>query len=257
MERIIRAVIEEINEYWSYIEKAINVDKKYGNINLKKDELINIISSYSEEKMKEEKSDSKVLVSYYGYPYITASICMDSIIKRTDLILLTEDFCLAINSVLVEIFNNIIKEIRSDVKIEIKDSMQIDKIKRLNDKSQLICIGNESTYINFYRADLNPTFIPFNNILLYCGDTELEDLKRKIYDVCMENYFEIEIFGEEDNFESVIDAMNNSECAKVLLTRGEEEKRIFKEKIKGKYYINKNPIQYIKTKVLFSYLNDL
>ncbi len=248
MERIINKVLKELNEYWKFIEKAKTIDKKYNNIQFQKEDVVNIIRGYEKETFCIEKQNkNKIYISYYGHPYITIITFMEAIKKQRDIVLVTDEFGLAINSVLVELFNDIVKELRIKMSVQLKSLLTIKDLKnQIMPEDKLVCVGNENTYFKFLKNEMTPIFVPYNNIQLYCREDELEELNRSIYDICMENLLEIEIFGEEENLEDVVSEMNQFAYSCVLLTKNKEEKEYFENNIKKQCFINKNPIQLTK-----------
>lgn len=252
MKRIVNLIQKELNQYWKYIEKAMKIDQKYDYVHIYQEEMISMIQSYEIESLqKPSLLQPDIVVSYYGYPYITIKVCMEAIQKQRNLILATENFCLAVNSVIVEIFQNIIKESNMNIAIKLKDSIGMTNWKTLqNEENQIVCIGNENTYFELLKNSIQADFVPFNNIQLYVSDPELEELKKTIYQACIKNYFDLEIFGEEDDLDEVINEMNEFAYTCVLLTRDDQMAQKFRNKIsKKECFINQNPINFTKVKI--------
>lgn len=248
MERIVKRILAELNEYWKFVDRAKKIDKKYTNIQFQIDDVINIVKRYEKEEYCKEKHDnSKLYISYYGHPYITVITFMEALKKQRDIVFVTDEFGYAINSVLVQLFNDVIDELRLKNTIQLKSLISIEDLKeQLKPDDKLVCIGNLSIYFQYLKKELTPIFVPYNNIQLYCKEDDFEELNRSIYDLCMENFLEIEIFGEDDELEEVIDEMNQYAYTCVLFTKNKEEKEFFKKNITKNCFINKNPIELTK-----------
>ena len=179
----------------------------------------------------------KIVISYYGNPYVTWILCIQAIIYQKQLLLETGEFMLSTNTFIVNMVNQILKENHLP-KLLIDCIEIVDKKAIIEKEIKTIIIGatqNKAEYLGKY------IYIPYNNYMIYCADEELEELSKSIYDYACNNFFETEVLFEED-IEEVIAIINlQKDCIAVILTKDTNLQKMFREKIKNKLYINENP----------------
>lgn len=243
--QLLNEIKETIEKDELFLKQAIEIDSKKWKKKIDLDIFSKIIDEYIAMEKKNYtvmleggKSEiEKVVVSYYGNPYLTFILCIQSIIYQKQLLLETGEFMLSINTFIVNIVNQILKE-NHIPKLLIHTIEILDKRAIIEKEIKTIIIGatqNKAKYFGKY------IYIPYNNYIIYCVDEELEMLSNSIYEYADNNFFETEQLFEED-VEEAIEIMNlEKDCIVVILTKDTNLQKMFKEKIKNKLYINENP----------------
>ncbi len=243
--QLLNEIKETIEKDKLFLKQAIEIDSKKWKKKIDLDIFSKIIDEYIAMEKKNYtvmleggKSEiEKVVVSYYGNPYLTFILCIQTIIYQKQLLLETGEFMLSINTFIVNIVNQILKE-NHIPKLLIHTIEILDKRAIIEKEIKTIIIGatqNKAKYFGKY------IYIPYNNYIIYCVDEELEMLSNSIYEYADNNFFETEQLFEED-VEKAIEIMNlEKDCIVVILTKDTNLQEMFKEKIKNKLYINENP----------------
>jgi hypothetical protein len=244
--KILDEIIVEIKDNKENIQKANDIDKKFYKTNIEIDKLINVVEKLKQKKLPNNANSKNILISYYGDPYITLELCIESIRTNNKFILLIEDYMLGINKLIINIVETILKDYRIENKVflfNLLNKKEIEDNKKLIQK--IICIGNKNTFEKYKKLKIdNLIYYPFNNIDVYCDTDELEELQKMIYEYGISNNIDVEIYDEFENINSAIEFINKegSGFATVLLTKSKENELIFKNKINSKYiFINENP----------------
>lgn len=73
--------------------------------------ILNLLEEYKKENILDKSEKKIVAVSYYGSPYITINLCMQALINKKANIAIIEDQMLAVNSLIISIFNRYIKRL--------------------------------------------------------------------------------------------------------------------------------------------------
>lgn len=206
-------------------------------------ELLNIIDSYKNSECSLSEDERKIVV-YKGDPYLTLHICMQALIRRNKVILLHEEFMLGVNEIIIQLFNNVLKEYKIFNLIDEINKYTIKEVEKIKSYyDEIIVIGDTTSYQLF--EDEKIKFYPYNNLILYCDTDELEKLQEAIYIYANENQYEIELLYE-DNIDNVINIINLNDFANiaVLLTKSPKNKEKFEVGIKNKeIYVNDNPFK--------------
>lgn len=213
--------------------------------------IISILEKYKEKSSIQSKINKNIILSYYGDPYLTIELCIQSIICNNKIILAIEDFMLGVNTILIEIVKQVLKERKINNTLFIVNLIKHQEIKQnINNINKIICIGNKNIY-NYYKKENIPNieFYPYKNILLYCDTEELQELQKSIYKYGTVNNIEIEVIeiGENTLNKNI---QNINKYAKtdtiVVLTKNKNTIDEFKQKVKNsKIYINENPFKNI------------
>lgn len=230
------------------LEEAIMLDLKKWKKKIDIDKMIHIIEQYQQTEKENRQDDrisatsktmNKLVVSYYGDPYVTLHICLQAIIYQKQVLLETGEFMLSANHFIVNIINIILKENHLP-KLLIHCIEILDKKVIVNKNIKTILIGAnhyKGTYLGKY------TYIPYNNYIVYCLDEELEELSETIYAYASNNFFETEVLFEEDIEEAIKYINLKKDEIVILLTKDINIQNVCKEKIKNKLYINVNPFE--------------
>ena len=243
--KLLNEIKESVIKDKEFFEQAIQLDfEKW-----KKKIDLAIFSKLIDEYIEMEKNNhtikieegntqiEKIVVSYYGNPYVTLILCIQAIIYQKQLLLETGEFMLSTNTFIVNMVNEILKENHLP-KLLIHCIEILDKKAIIANNIKTIIIGatqSKAEYLGKY------IYIPYNNYIIYCVDEELEDLCRSIYEYSSNNFFEAEVLFEED-IEEAIGIINlHQDCIAVILTKDTNLQKLFRERIKNKLYINENP----------------
>ena len=243
--KLLNEIKESIIKDKEFFEQATEIDFKKWKKKLDLDIFSQIIDEYIELEKNNHASIleegntqiEKIVISYYGNPYATWILCIQSIIYQKQLLLETGEFMLSTNTFIVNMVNQILKENHLP-KLLIHCIEIVDKKAITEKEIKTIIIGatqNKAEYLGKY------IYIPYNNYIIYCTDEELEELSKSIYDYACNHFFETEVLFEED-IEEAINIINlQKDCIAVILTKDTNLQKMFKEKIKNKLYINENP----------------
>lgn len=243
--KLLNEIKESIIKDKEFLEQVTEIDFKKWKKKLDLDIFSKIINEYIEmEKnnhasMLEEGNTQieKIVINYYGNPYVTWILCIQAIIYQKQLLLETGEFMLSTNTFIVNMVNQILKENHLP-KLLTNCIEIIDKKAIIEKEMKTIIIGatqNKAEYLGKY------IYIPYNNYIIYCLDEELEDLSKSIYDYAFHNFFETEVLFEEDIEEAIAIINLHKDNIAVILTKDTNLQELFKEKIKNKLYINENP----------------
>ena len=243
--KLLNEIKESVIKDKEFFEQATEIDfKKW-----KKKLDLDIFSKMIDEYIEMEKNNhtaiieegntqiEKIVISYYGNPYVTFILCIQAIIYQKQLLLETGEFMLSTNTFIVNMVNQILKE--NHLPTLLIDCIEIvDKKAIIEKEIKTIIIGatqNKAEYLGKY------IYIPYNNYMIYCADEELEDLCRSIYEYSSNNFFEAEVLFEEDIEEAIAIINLHQDCIVVILTKDTNLQNMFREKIRNKLYINENP----------------
>lgn len=243
--KLLNEIKESITKGKEFLEQAMDIDLK----KWKKKLDLNIFSKVINEYIEMEKKNDivmveegytqieKIVISYYGNPYVSFILCIQAIIYQKQLLLETGEFMLSTNTFIVNMVNQILKENHLP-KLLIHCIEIVDKKAIMENEIKTIIIGatqNKAEYLGKY------IYIPYNNYTIYCADEELEELSKSIYDYACNNFFETEVLFEED-IEEVVEIINlQTDCIAVILTKNTNLQNFFREKIENRLYINENP----------------
>lgn len=209
--------------------------------------IIELLDAYKNENVSDTPKKEIIIASYYGTPYITVNLCIQALLKRKAILLVTEDSMLAVNKVLVTIFNTILEEYKIMELVKIFNLPNFEEINNISkDVDEVICIGNSNTYQQYKKMKIeNLKFIHFKNMVIYTENLKYEDIQHELYKFATTNGIEVEVYDdvELDEFIECMELDSATENV-VVLTEQEETKKIIQEKIKNKkIYVNKNPFK--------------
>lgn len=228
----------------TFFEQAMKIDTQKWKKKIDLNQLSKIIDRYiciKQELLKNENRENekieKMVISYYGNPFVTFHLCLQALIYQKQILLETGEFMLSTNIYIVKIMNQILEENHLP-KLILHYIQILDTKDIIERKIKTIIIGatqNKAKYLGKY------TYVPYNNYILYCVDDNFKKLRKNIYEYALNNFFEIEVLYEED-IEEAINIINlEKHCIAVILTKDLDLQNLFKEKIKNKMYVNENP----------------
>ena len=241
---------EIISKKDAFVELA-NIDKQKCNQIINIESILYLLEEFKDEDIIKRKEKEITLVSYYGSPYITINLCMQSLIQKRIILAVVEDNMLAVNKFLISIFNKILEEYRICKMINLYNLVKIEKIKEIEDSiNNIICIGNTNTYYKYKKNGIKSIeYIPFKNMAIFCENDKFLEIQYELYKFACSIGLETEIY---DDVEEFIECVNLDDKLENVVIFTVEEKIIYdvESKIKNaKIYINKNPFKDEKFKL--------
>ena len=218
------------------LEEITNIDFKKWRKKIDLDKFIEIVDTYKQkvdrsktlENEQQTQYVEKMVVSFYGNPYVALNMCIQAIIYQKQLLLETGEFMLSTNQFIVKMINQILEENHLP-KLLIHCIEILDKKSIIEKEIKTIIIGaiqKKAEYLGKYQ------YVPYNEYILYCLDEELEELNRSIYDYASDNFFEVEVLDEEDIEEAIRIINLKKDCIAVVLTKDKNLQNVFKKEIK-------------------------
>ncbi|MBR3613706.1 MAG: hypothetical protein IKL55_00810 [Clostridia bacterium] len=252
-EKFLNFIEKEIdsNEFQRQLKKVQNIDLKHYTKFINILEMRRYLNEYKNEPLI--KNDiNKVLIILPGNPEIVFKLCLEAIRYNVTMTISIEDFCLAQNTLLVEVVNKVIEKCKLKNKINLKNMLSdVEIIEQSKNVDKTIIIGNSNTYNRLENRIRNLELNSYGIFEIYSDSEEFESLERTVYDYLVQNEFESELYDDIE-FEDAIKLINKKGygfCS-ILLSKDKEKQKIFKENIKSKYVIvNKNPFKEIKFKL--------
>lgn len=242
--KIIEEYKKSIIKNETTITKLYNIDKKYSDIEFNIKKVIDLLELYKKEEPIKDINKKLVCVTYYANPYITINLCIQSLLKKTAVMALTEDGLTETNRILIKMFNQVLEDFKICKMIETKELYKEEKTYILSHKINTVCVGNTNTYWYFKKnnkKELN--YIRFKNMAIYCDYNNYLDLQFELYNYAVKNGIEAEIY---DDLEEFIECTENNNELEFIITfiKNEKIKEKLKKKIEEKkLYINKNPFK--------------
>lgn len=237
--KLVNLVIELIKENHKVLNQILQEDKTVNSFEFDVQRLIDLIKKFKNQKAI-TKTKQKILVEHYGNPYITALLCMESLINQTDLIIGIEDCCYGLNQAIVKIVN----EVGQGEKILLENNLTCEEIEKIN-PNKMVCLGNSNAYMRFRKMkNRKVQNIPLFNLTLYYDSEIYEELAQTIRNYAIQNFYEIEVFDETEEFEEVMEEMKGSQnqyCAVILSKDKEKQKRFRQEMEANLVCVNENP----------------
>ena len=222
-------IIKENNKI---IEELLEIDNKYNKTKIDVNMLIEIIQKFKDEKI-DKQGQHTIKIIYNGNPCITMNLCILAILTQNIIILDWEESFQGINTFIIQTINNLLTH---KLVSTTKEAINVEKI---------IVIDDINKYNNYLcKTSLNIKFYSLNYINFYSDCDEYEEIKELIYKYANENQIPIESYSELELEEAIQMIKSGEGKIAVVLTKNNETKQKFKEKIKNKeLYINKNPFK--------------
>lgn len=226
---LLNKIMKKIREEKANIEKANQIDKKYYNMNISIEKLLEISEELKEQDLK-EKDEKDRLVIHNGNPYITYILAIKAIINEMNMKISVNEAMLGTNLILTKIISEVAEERKIKTNIEIKRSIEIEEIKQ-GKNFTIVVLGDSSQYRFLLRNGIKQ--VKYNartNVAIYIENQQLEELKQNIIQYCADNLIEIEVYEAENVAEAInqIKADNQGERV-MLLTKEKVDKEIIKE----------------------------
>ena len=196
--------------------------------------------------------DENVIVTHNGNPYMTFILAIKAICSNTNLEICVNETMVGVNSVIVKIIEEVLKELRIHLQIEVIRNLEILKNKK---ETKIIVLQDKAQYSKLLKAKVqNVYYRPIYNVALYIDDEEFEEIKQDIIQYCDENFIEIEIY-DADNVEDAIEQLeadNEGEYALILTKQKIDKDKIkeLKEKENIEMNINKNILTELEERII-------
>ena len=237
-------------DFLNLLKKSQNIDSKYYQKKISVEDLKNIIQEYRSLEFLEKES-KRVLILLPGNPEIVFKLGIEAIRNNVNFIIGIEDFCLAQNTILIEVINKIIQDLRLKYKVELRNLINDSEIiETSRNVDNTIIIGNSNLY-NRLKTQIKVTLNPYGIFEVYSDSEDFEDLQEMIFEYFTQNQFENEFFDDLE-FEDAVRIINKQgyKFCTILFTNDKNKIKEFKEKMEAKYVIvNKNPFKEIKFKL--------
>ncbi len=245
--QIVQVIKKEILYRKKYIEEANKIDNNHWKKKIDIQKLIQVVESLENIKKQNDKTE-KLIISYNGNPYLTLSLCIQSLCKNKLILLETTEFMYGVNKMIIQIINDVLKNRKINCKIMQVNELSKQDIENIGD----IKIKIVGAYNNIFKyKECKYEFYAYNNYFLLSDDNEqISELEQSIYDYAISNCFEIEVLEIDDLEESFSIINLEKDYIVILLTKDEETKEKAKKSIKeNKLYINKNPFEEEEMKI--------
>lgn len=249
-EKIIKRIIINLKENKNIIRKLNEQDKKHYDFELNLEKLIEIVTN--NQYMEINQNNKNIFVISLGNPYVTMLVCLEAILAGCKLFLDVNEICYGVNKGIVGVINRSLNDLKIDNSIIMCNNFKTKDIQQKN-IDKIICLGDNNSYMIYRKMkDVEVKHIPLFNIKLYYDDEQYDDLVKQIYNYAIDNFFEIEIFDNDEDFKEVVNIINicpEKNCS-VFLSKDEKKQDIFKNKIKdGIICINENPFKKFEYKL--------
>lgn len=242
--KIIEAYKKSIIENTESIKKLYDIDKKDCNISFNIKKTIDLLETYKNEEPIRDVNKQVICVTYYANPYITINLCMQSLLKKTAIVALTEEGLVNTNMILIKIFNQVLEDFKICKMIENKELNKKEKEYILKNQINVICVGNTNTYCYFKKNNKKEIkYISFKNMAIYCEHKDYLDLQLELYKFAVKNGIEAEVY---DDLEEFVECTKNDNKLEFLVAfiKDKNTKEMLEEKLgTEKLYINKNPFK--------------
>ena len=250
-ENVLNKIIKRIKEEEKNIYKANQIDRNHYKMKININRFIQITENLKEKEIG-EFLDENVMVTHNGNPYMTYILAIKAICSNTNLEICVNETMVGVNSVIVKIIEEVLKELRIHLQIEVIRNLEILKNKK---ETKIIVLQDKAQYSKLLKAEVqNVYYRPIYNVALYIDDEEFEEIKQDIIQYCDENFIEIEIY-DADNVEDAIEQLeadNEGEYALILTKQKIDKDKIkeLKEKENIEMNINKNILTELEERII-------
>lgn len=258
-EKIWKKLEESIERNKRILEKLNKIDNEYYSFQIKTSKLIEIIKLKEQSKKESEIKEKNILVIHSGNPYLTLLLAIEAIQKEINITIDIQETMYGLNSGIVKIVQEILKEENVDVTINLERDT-INEKDNLLKFDKIIVMGERDIYKLLKKRNLKQlSYNPSGNIEIYCDSEKFQEIEEMICEVADYNFMLMERYEECENVEEVIEQINEygEKDIVIILTKQNISKEELRKKIKGKYvYINENPYKQMeKDKIKEEYLN--
>ena len=250
-EIFLNKLIKRIKEEKKNIDKASQIDRKHYKMKVNINRFMQIAENLKDKEIG-TFIDENVIVTHNGNPYMTFILAIKAICSNTNLEICVNETMVGVNSVIVKIIEEVLKELRIHLQIEVIRNLEILKNKK---ETKIIVLQDKVQYSKLLKAKVqNVYYRPIYNVALYIDDEEFEEIKQDIIQYCDENFIEIEIY-DADNVEDAIEQLeadNEGEYALILTKQKIDKDKIkeLKEKENIEMNINKNILTELEERII-------
>ena len=250
-EIFLNKLIKRIKEEKKNIDKASQIDRKHYKMKVNINRFMQIAENLKDKEIG-TFIDENVIVTHNGNPYMTFILAIKAICSNTNLEICVNETMVGVNSVIVKIIEEVLKELRIHLQIEVIRNLEILKNKK---ETKIIVLQDKVQYSKLLKAEVqNVYYRPIYNVALYIDDEEFEEIKQDIIQYCDENFIEIEIY-DADNVEDAIEQLeadNEGEYALILTKQKIDKDKIkeLKEKENIEMNINKNILTELEERII-------
>ena len=250
-EIFLNKLIKRIKEEKKNIDKASQIDRKHYKMKVNINRFMQIAENLKDKEIG-TFIDENVIVTHNGNPYMTFILAIKAICSNTNLEICVNETMVGVNSVIVKIIEEVLKELKIHLQIEVIRNLEILKNKK---ETKIIVLQDKAQYSKLLKAKVqNVYYRPIYNVALYIDDEEFEEIKQDIIQYCDENFIEIEIY-DADNVEDAIEQLeadNEGEYALILTKQKIDKDKIkeLKEKENIEMNINKNILTELEERII-------
>ena len=251
-EKLISSIKNQITskEFEDNLKKMQEIDLNH----YKEKITIEDMKRYLEEFKEPEKINEKeIMILNTGNPEVVFKSCLELLSNNINAIIGIQDFCLAQNTLIIEMMNKVIKGNNLKTKLELKNLLKDKEIIEFSKNlDKIICVGDSNLYNRLEGEVTNIELNPYGIFEIYSDSAEYEELERTFFDYCYQNEFEAEDYSDLELDDAIrLINKNGYKFATVLFSKDEEKQKKFKT-IDSKYIIiNKNPFKEISFKLKF------
>ena len=182
-EIFLKEVKKRIKEEEKNIDKANQIDKKHYKMKVNVNKFMQIAENLKDREIG-EFLDRNITITHNGNPYISYILAIKAIFSNTNLEICVNETMLATNSVIIKIIEEVMKELKINLKISVIRTLDIEKLKKEKDK-KIIILQDIAQYSNLKRLRVqNVSYNPIYNVSLYIDDEEFEEIKQDIINYC-------------------------------------------------------------------------
>ena len=219
---------KEIKENAEEIENLKKIDSKYSKMQIEIKKFLEIVEHYKEKNIQNENKE--IMVYCNGNPYILLNLVMIAITNNMNMKINIDNTMLGVNKLLLKIINDILKENKLNIQIEISNEIQV--------MENTIFIDRINDYNVLKNKVKNIKFIPYESLDVYLDSDEFDELFETIYNIAINSNIDIDIFEEDEGIENLIKYGKGRR--KLILTK---QKNIAEKYIGENIYINENPFK--------------
>lgn len=248
---ILNSIISLIKENKKNLIKLSQIDNEVNEFDFDIDVLISTVNKYKEFSIN-DKNGKYIFVSHYGNPYITTMLCIEAMLNKFKVCIGIDDICYGLNKAIIKIINSALKNYNIKTEFELKNNFTNSEIAELK-FDKILCLGNANSYMYLRKiSNVEVINVPLYDLNLYYDSEKYENLVESIRQVALKNFYEIEIFDKEENYEDVIYMINNGlkKYCSIILSEDKEKQNNFKKSINSEIIcINENPFNKFKVEL--------
>ncbi len=251
-EKLINDINKEIvtEKFQQNLKKVQKIDNDYYKEKISVQDLQKYIEEYNFE-LKNLNKTKKIMILLAGNPEVVFKCCLEILNNKIDAIISIQDYCLAQNTLIIELINEIIKNNNLNIKLELRNLLKDQEIiNESNNVDKVICIGDSNLYNRLENKIKNLELNPYGIFEIYSDSDEFEELEKTFFDYCYQNEFEVEDYSDL-KIEDAVRLINKNgyKFSAVLFSKDKIKQEEFKNINSENIIINTNPFKKIKFKL--------